>query len=142
VTCANELSRQCKRGASRPAHKVVGVKEAIEAAGATSQYLPQFSPDLNRSEMPFSAFKVIPAQGLGGLCRRIGSANPRSCAMSQLLQTCQLRAHMIGICSSIDHLLVRVVGGLSARQAAEDVRHDSSTPEPGEGDVLMRIIYR
>jgi transposase len=30
-----------------PAHKVLGVKEAIEAAGATLQYLPQYSPDLN-----------------------------------------------------------------------------------------------
>jgi transposase len=29
-----------------PAHKVVGVKEAIEAAGATLQYLPQYSPEL------------------------------------------------------------------------------------------------
>jgi hypothetical protein len=30
-----------------PAHKVAGVKEAIEAAGATVQYLPQYSPDLS-----------------------------------------------------------------------------------------------
>ena len=30
-----------------PAHKVVGVEEAIEAAGASLRYLPQYSPDLN-----------------------------------------------------------------------------------------------
>jgi transposase len=30
-----------------PTHKVKGVREAIEAAGATLRYLPQYSPDLN-----------------------------------------------------------------------------------------------
>jgi transposase len=39
-------------------HKVVGVVEAIEAAGATLRYLPQYSPDLNPIEMPFSKFKA------------------------------------------------------------------------------------
>jgi transposase len=41
-----------------PAHKVPGVAEAIEAAGATLRYLPQYSPDLNPIEMPFSKFKA------------------------------------------------------------------------------------
>jgi DDE superfamily endonuclease len=36
-----------------------GVKEAIEAAGATVQYLPQYSPDFNPIEMPFSKFKAF-----------------------------------------------------------------------------------
>ena len=39
-------------------HKVAGVVEAIEAAGATLRYLPQYSPDLNPIEMPFSKFKA------------------------------------------------------------------------------------
>lgn len=39
-------------------HKVVGVEEAIEAAGATLRFLPQYSPDLNPIEMPFSKFKA------------------------------------------------------------------------------------
>jgi transposase len=39
-------------------HKVAGVAEAIEAAGATLRYLPQYSPDLNPIEMPFSKFKA------------------------------------------------------------------------------------
>jgi hypothetical protein len=30
-----------------PAHKVPGVREAIEARGVTLRYLPQYSPDLN-----------------------------------------------------------------------------------------------
>ena len=33
-----------------PAHKVVGVPEAIEAAGATLRFLPAYSPDLNPIE--------------------------------------------------------------------------------------------
>jgi transposase len=39
-------------------HKVPGIAEAIEAAGATLRYLPQYSPDLNPIEMPFSKFKA------------------------------------------------------------------------------------
>jgi transposase len=38
-------------------HRVAGVVEAIEAAGATLRYLPQYSPDLNPIETPFSKFK-------------------------------------------------------------------------------------
>src|SRR6516162_4612550 len=30
-----------------PAHKAAGIREAIEARGATLRYLPQYSPDLN-----------------------------------------------------------------------------------------------
>ena len=40
------------------AHEVPSVAEAIEAAGATLRYLPQYSPDLNPIEMPFSKFKA------------------------------------------------------------------------------------
>jgi transposase len=39
-------------------HKVAGVAEAIETAGATLRYLPKYSPDLNPIEMPFSKFKA------------------------------------------------------------------------------------
>jgi transposase len=61
-------------------HKVAGVKEAIEAAGATMQYLPQYSPDLNPIEMPFIKFKAflrkISERTVCGLCRRIGAFLP------------------------------------------------------------------
>lgn len=40
-----------------PAHKVPGVREAIEARGAMLRYLPQYSPDLNPIEMSFSKLK-------------------------------------------------------------------------------------
>jgi len=41
-----------------PAHKAAGIREAIEARGATLRYLPQYSPDLNPNEMPFSKLKA------------------------------------------------------------------------------------
>ena len=41
-----------------PAHKASGIREAIEARGATLRYLPQYSPDLNPIEMPFSKLKA------------------------------------------------------------------------------------
>ena len=40
-------------------HKVAGVKEAIEAAGASLIYLPPYSPDLNPIEMMFSKLKAL-----------------------------------------------------------------------------------
>src|SRR5499427_3956085 len=40
------------------AHKAPGVRDAIEARGATLRYLPQYSPDLNPIEMPFSKLKA------------------------------------------------------------------------------------
>ena len=41
------------------AHKVPGVREAIEKAQATVRYLPKYSPDLNPIEMPYSKFKAL-----------------------------------------------------------------------------------
>jgi transposase len=42
-----------------PAHKVKGVRQAIEAAGATLMHLPAYSPDFNPIEMAFSKFKAL-----------------------------------------------------------------------------------
>ena len=42
-----------------PAHKVKGVRQAIEKAGATLLYLPPYSPDFNPIEMAFSKLKAI-----------------------------------------------------------------------------------
>jgi transposase len=59
-----------------PAHKVPGVREAIEARGAELRYLPQYSPDLNPIEMPFSKLKAdlrkAAERTIPRLCRRIG----------------------------------------------------------------------
>lgn len=38
-------------------HKIKGVREAIEAVGASVVYLPPYSPDLNPIENAFSKFK-------------------------------------------------------------------------------------
>ena len=41
------------------AHKVAGVRRAIEQAGATLCYLPPYSPDLNPIELCFAKLKTI-----------------------------------------------------------------------------------
>jgi len=40
-------------------HKVAGVREAVEAAGATLLYLPPYSPDLNPVEQAFAKLKAL-----------------------------------------------------------------------------------
>ena len=40
-------------------HKVAGIREAIEAAGARIRYLPAYSPDFNPIEQTFSKLKVL-----------------------------------------------------------------------------------
>jgi len=41
------------------AHKVQGVREAIEACGARLRYLPPYSPDLNPIELAFAKLKTL-----------------------------------------------------------------------------------
>src|SRR6201993_5525155 len=48
-----------------PAHKAAGIRKAIEARGATLRYLPQYSPDLNPIEMPFSRRPTRARRGSG-----------------------------------------------------------------------------
>ena len=42
-----------------PAHRVSGVRKAIEAAGARLLYLPPYSPDFNPVEMAFAKLKAL-----------------------------------------------------------------------------------
>jgi transposase len=42
-----------------PAHKVGGVRQAIEQAGANLLYLPPYSPDFNPIEMAFAKLKAL-----------------------------------------------------------------------------------
>jgi transposase len=44
--------------AGNASHKVAGIKEAIEAAGAELRYLPAYSPDLNPIEQLFAKIKA------------------------------------------------------------------------------------
>ena len=42
-----------------PAHKVAGIRNMIEDAGARLLYLPPYSPDFNPIEMAFSKLKAM-----------------------------------------------------------------------------------
>ena len=42
-----------------PTHKVAGVQDAIEAAGARLLYLPSYSPDFNPIEQAFAKLKAL-----------------------------------------------------------------------------------
>ena len=42
-----------------PAHKVSGVREHVEACGASLLYLPSYSPDLNPIEQAFGKLKAL-----------------------------------------------------------------------------------
>jgi len=48
-------------------HKVKGVREAIEAAGASLMFIPPYSPDLNPIEQAFAKLKSFRTQP-SGLC--------------------------------------------------------------------------
>jgi transposase len=70
------------------AHKLAGVRQAIEAVGAKLLFIPPYSPDLNPIELAFSklkaqlrakAIRTVDAlwNALGNLC---GSFSPEECA--------------------------------------------------------------
>lgn len=58
-------------------HKVAGVREAIEAAGAHLCYLPPYSPDLNPIEQVFAKLKTLlrraGKRSMDALWKEIGS---------------------------------------------------------------------
>lgn len=61
-------------------HKVAGVREAIEARGATLAYLPPYSPDLNPIEQAFAKLKALlrkrAARSVDALWTAIGQMIP------------------------------------------------------------------
>jgi transposase len=70
-----------------PFHKVAGVAEAIQAAGASLRYLPQYSPEFNPIELVFHPLKALLRKAaertVEGLERCVGSfiraLNPSEC---------------------------------------------------------------
>jgi transposase len=68
-------------------HKVAGVRQAIEAVGATIRYLPPYSPDLNPSEKFFSRIKALlpraAARTVDALWEQVGAVlerfSPQEC---------------------------------------------------------------
>lgn len=71
-----------------PAHKVAGVRKAIQARGASVLYLPPYSPDLNPIEQAFAKLKALLRKAaertVSGLWSMIGKLldhfTPRECA--------------------------------------------------------------
>ncbi len=69
-------------------HKVAGVREAVEARGASLLYLPPYSPDLNPIEQAFAKLKAllraVAARTVEALWAAIGSLldrfSPAECA--------------------------------------------------------------
>jgi transposase len=69
-------------------HKIVGVRAAIEAAGAILLYLPPYSPDCNPIEQVFAKLKArlrtIAARTVGALWQAVGQLlatfSPGECA--------------------------------------------------------------
>jgi transposase len=69
-------------------HKVAGIRQAIEAAGAELRYLPAYSPDLNPIEQAFAKLKALlrkaAARSLNALIGAIADAitkfSPAECA--------------------------------------------------------------
>jgi transposase len=84
------------------AHKVAGIREAIEKARATVRYLPKYSPDLNPIEMPYSKFKALLRKVRSAHRSRalpsnsLVRATARCSGMRQLLQACRLCFNMTG----------------------------------------------
>jgi transposase len=64
-----------------PAHKVAGVRAAIEARGARLRLLPPYSPDFNPIELAFSKLKALlrraAARTIPELWDTIGQALPQ-----------------------------------------------------------------
>jgi transposase len=60
-----------------PFHKVSGVEEAIQAAGASLRYLPPYSPEFNPIEMVFHPLKTVLRKAaertIEGVTRRVRS---------------------------------------------------------------------
>ncbi len=57
------------------AHKVAGIRAAIEAKGAERRYLPPYSPDINPIEQAFAKLKALLRKAAertkDGLCNAI-----------------------------------------------------------------------
>ena len=64
-----------------PAHKVAGVRAAIEATGARMRLLPPYSPDFNPIELAFAKLKALlrraAARTIPALWTAIGDALPQ-----------------------------------------------------------------
>jgi transposase len=58
ILCPSLRQGDCVVADNLASHKIAGVKEAIEATGASIHYLPPYSPDFNPIEKAFSKLKA------------------------------------------------------------------------------------
>jgi len=71
-----------------PSHKVAGVREAIERAGASLRYLPPYSPDFNPIEQAFAKLKAALRKAaartfealIEAIARALAEFKPQECA--------------------------------------------------------------
>ena len=71
-----------------PSHKVCGIRQIIEAAGARLIYLPPYSPDLNPIEQVFAKFKAALRKAAARtvtrlwqeIAKTLNTFSPRECA--------------------------------------------------------------
>jgi transposase len=66
-----------------PGHKVHGVRQAIEAAGAHLLYLPPYSPDFNPIENAFAKLKALLRKAAELTSRASGKPSPTHFAASR-----------------------------------------------------------
>lgn len=87
-----------------PAHKVAGVREAVEATGATLIYLqPRLQPHRERllqAQSPWAKGRRANRRSLGRRCRH-SSTNLQPKRMRKLLRTRRIRLGLTGICSLV-----------------------------------------
>ena len=109
-----------------PAHKVAGVREAVEAARLL--YLPPYSPGLNAIELAFSKLERLPAGPPSARARGWGTASgvcptssPRECR--NYFRHCGYRDRLIRI------LLINCLFGVPQRHTVL-IRSGSDTTRP------------
>ena len=71
-----------------PSHKVAGIREAIERAGAELRYLPPYSPDFNPIEQFFAKLKALLRKAaartvdtlIAAIAQALVKVSPQECA--------------------------------------------------------------
>ena len=86
-----------------PSHKISGVREAIETAGARLLFLPPSSPDFNPIEMAFSKPKALPRKARARFNpelkakyqRMVAAGNPAKVAITTVMRKLVVTANAL-----------------------------------------------
>jgi len=120
-----------------PAHKVHGVRQAIEAAGASLRYLPPYSPDFNPIEMAFAKLRPRCAPPKREPSPTSGKPSPTLCADSP-------RKNAPTISPPQVTTRVRIEKRIAALLATQGVRKRPSlrSKRPADPPFLARAVGR